>query len=67
MTVRTAPGVKLLFAGLLLSAAAPLMAADKPLLQEGKKTLYQRVLTTPTCQLRGHFLGHWMSAAAKPR
>lgn len=51
MTVRTAPGVKLLFAGLLLSAAAPLMAADKPLLQEGKKTLYQRVLTTPTCQL----------------
>ncbi|QMV63251.1 vWA domain-containing protein [Pseudomonas berkeleyensis] len=51
MTMRTAPGVKLLFAGLLLIAAAPLMAADKPLLQEGKKTLYQRVLTTPTCQL----------------
>lgn len=27
------------------------LAADKPLLQEGKKTLYQRVLTTPGCQL----------------
>lgn len=26
-------------------------AADKPLLQEGKKSLYQRVLTTPGCQL----------------
>jgi len=24
---------------------------NKPLLQEGKKTLYQRVLTTPTCKL----------------
>jgi len=27
------------------------IAADTPLLQEGKKTLYQRVLTTPGCQL----------------
>lgn len=27
------------------------LAADKPLLQEGKKTLYQRVLTTPGCKL----------------
>lgn len=26
-------------------------ANDKPLLQEGKTTLYQRVLSTPTCQL----------------
>lgn len=26
-------------------------ANNKPLLQEGKKTLYQRVLTTPTCKL----------------
>lgn len=26
-------------------------AAEKPLLQEGKKTLYQRVLTTPSCEL----------------
>ncbi|MCM0036046.1 MAG: VWA domain-containing protein [Burkholderiaceae bacterium] len=27
------------------------VANNKPLLQEGKKTLYQRVLTTPTCKL----------------
>ncbi len=27
------------------------LAADKPLLQDGKKTLFQRVLTTPGCQL----------------
>lgn len=26
-------------------------AADKPLLQEGKKTLFQRVLTTPGCHM----------------
>ena len=26
-------------------------ADDKPLIQEGKKTLFQRVLTTPGCQL----------------
>ena len=26
-------------------------AADKPLLQEGKQTLFQRVLTTPGCEL----------------
>jgi serine/threonine-protein kinase PpkA len=26
-------------------------SADKPLLQAGKKTLYQRVLTTPGCKL----------------
>lgn len=36
---------------LLGSLAAPALADEKPLLQEGKKTLYQRVLTTPTCQL----------------
>lgn len=52
MTVRKVQGLHLsLLAGLLLSAATPVMAADKPMLQEGKKTLYQRVLTTPTCQL----------------
>ena len=28
-----------------------LAAADKPLLQAGKKSLYQRVLTTPSCRL----------------
>lgn len=37
---------------LILAAAAPAWAqAAKPLLQEGKKTLYQRVLTTPGCYL----------------
>jgi hypothetical protein len=40
------------FAGLFLwTLAAPVLAADKPLLQEGKQTLYQRVLTTPGCRL----------------
>lgn len=34
-----------------LSFSMLALAADKPLLQEGKKTLYQRVLTTPGCQL----------------
>ncbi|MNX26617.1 hypothetical protein D3C86_566900 [compost metagenome] len=29
----------------------PAMADVKPLLQEGKKTLFQRVLTTPSCEL----------------
>ncbi|MBN6067071.1 VWA domain-containing protein [Aggregatibacter actinomycetemcomitans] len=33
--------------GLMANAAL----ADEPLKQEGKKTLYQRVLSTPTCQL----------------
>ncbi|WKN24624.2 vWA domain-containing protein [Azotobacter vinelandii] len=42
-----------LLGGLLLGACAgPALAADdKPLLQAGKKTLYQRVLTTPSCRL----------------
>lgn len=35
----------------LAALSSPLMAATTPLLQEGKKTLYQRVLTTPNCQL----------------
>lgn len=42
------------FSGFLLSTfiiSAQSMAADTPLLQEGKKTLYQRVLTTPGCKL----------------
>lgn len=34
-----------------LSFSMLALAADTPLLQEGKKTLYQRVLTTPGCQL----------------
>jgi serine/threonine-protein kinase PpkA len=41
-----------LITGLLLSGLAlPVLANDKPLLQEGKQTLFQRVLTTPSCQL----------------
>ncbi|WP_323113505.1 vWA domain-containing protein [Pseudomonas guariconensis] len=36
---------------LALSLSPALQAADKPLLQEGKKTLFQRVLTTPGCKL----------------
>lgn len=36
---------------LALSLSPVLQAADKPLLQEGKKTLFQRVLTTPGCKL----------------
>ncbi|SFM23558.1 vWA domain-containing protein [Halopseudomonas yangmingensis] len=35
----------------LLLAACGASAADRPLLQEGKQSLYQRVLTTPGCQL----------------
>lgn len=39
-------------AALLALCASPLaLAADKPLIQEGKKTLFQRVLTTPGCAL----------------
>ncbi|HFT7219227.1 MULTISPECIES: vWA domain-containing protein [Klebsiella] len=37
--------------GLLLSGHVFATDGDKPLLQEGKKTLYQRVLTTPGCKL----------------
>ncbi|MBC1185514.1 VWA domain-containing protein [Kluyvera sp. SCKS090646] len=37
--------------GLILSGHAFAADGDKPLLQEGKKTLYQRVLTTPGCKL----------------
>ncbi|WP_225086906.1 vWA domain-containing protein [Pectobacterium colocasium] len=36
---------------LLLTGHALAADGDKPLLQEGKKTLYQRVLTTPGCKL----------------
>lgn len=35
----------------LTLANSAALAADKPLLQDGKKTLFQRVLTTPGCQL----------------
>lgn len=36
---------------LAVSVVTPTLAADKPLLQEGKQTLFQRVLTTPGCEL----------------
>ncbi|MEG0860123.1 MAG: vWA domain-containing protein, partial [Pseudomonas sp.] len=36
---------------LAISLSPALQAADQPLLQAGKKTLFQRVLTTPTCKL----------------
>lgn len=36
---------------LTLASMAPALADQRPLLQEGKETLYQRVLTTPGCQL----------------
>ena len=36
---------------LALSLSPALQAADKPLLQDGKKTLFQRVLTTPGCKI----------------
>lgn len=51
MITRHALQLVLSLCGLLLSN--PLFAAEdgKPLLQEGKKTLFQRVLTTPGCQL----------------
>lgn len=40
------------FALMTLCAVGPwAYAADKPLIQAGKKTLFQRVLTTPGCQL----------------
>ncbi|HGM5581117.1 TPA: vWA domain-containing protein [Pseudomonas putida] len=43
---------RVLAAALLALGLSPaLQAADKPLLQDGKKTLFQRVLTTPSCKL----------------
>jgi len=36
---------------LLVLLPAALLAQEKPLLQNGKQTLYQRVLTTPGCRL----------------
>lgn len=37
--------------GLLLASQTLAAEGNKPLLQEGKKTLFQRVLTTPGCKL----------------
>ncbi len=36
---------------LAMSLSPAVQAADQPLLQAGKKTLFQRVLTTPSCKL----------------
>ncbi|MGM1052589.1 MAG: vWA domain-containing protein [Pseudomonadota bacterium] len=41
----------LLSLAMLPLIAAPALGDVRPLLQEGKQTLYQRVLTTPGCQL----------------
>jgi len=38
-------------AALLILCSSPARAQEKPLLQAGKQTLYQRVLTTPSCRL----------------
>ncbi|MBX8528624.1 VWA domain-containing protein [Pseudomonas cichorii] len=43
--------VSLTLAACLCLSSGYALAADKPLLQEGKKTLFQRVLTTPGCHL----------------
>lgn len=43
--------VRLLLSGLLTMLVGGLSAADKPLLMEGKKTLYQRVLSVPEARL----------------
>ncbi len=40
-----------LSAALLFGLSFNVLASNKPLLQAGKKTLYQRVLTTPGCKL----------------
>jgi len=37
--------------GLILTSQALATEGEKPLLQEGKKTLFQRVLTTPGCKI----------------
>ncbi len=48
MTVRN---FSLPLAACLCLSSGWALAADKPLLQEGKKTLFQRILTTPGCHL----------------
>ena len=45
------PISRFLLTGLLVILAGSLAAADKPLLMEGKKTLYQRVLSVPDAKL----------------
>lgn len=45
------PAHLLCFAALFACLSPALQAAEQPLLQDGKKTLFQRVLTTPGCKL----------------
>jgi len=45
------PMVTILLLGFVFMLLKPLAAADKPLLMEGKKTLYQRVLSVPEARL----------------
>lgn len=45
------PAHLLCSAALLACLSPALYAAEQPLVQEGKKTLFQRVLTTPGCKL----------------
>jgi hypothetical protein len=47
------PMIKTLMMVLLLALAGSPAAADKPLLMEGKKTLFQRVLSVPDARLYG--------------
>jgi serine/threonine-protein kinase PpkA len=57
MSHKTAYGV---LAGVLvgsLLAAPDVQAQPKPLLQDGKKSLYQRVLTTPDCAMHEQIAG----------
>jgi hypothetical protein len=53
--------------GLLLATQLFAAEAEKPLLQEGKKTLFQRVLTTLGCKLgstAGDEKGHYSPRSA---
>ena len=43
--------IRIMLAASLALLASNLAAADKPLLMEGKKTLYQRVLSVPDARL----------------
>ena len=52
MQMKTFSAVGLCLIGLIFSSASVGQGnSNKPLLQEGKKSLYQRVLTTPNCKL----------------
>ncbi len=52
MRPSTARPLRLLLAALLLAAAVPAAQALEPLLQPGRETLYQRILTRPDAEIR---------------